>query len=102
MPISTSGSPTLALGTAMRQAGVEMFRYASARDPDGGTGSAQIGGSIGRDDLDQALTALATRSFRRCPADAGAFASLADIIAIDDEARRMRPKHLGGSRSRRD
>jgi hypothetical protein len=40
------------------------------REPGGGTGSAQIGGVIGRDDLDQALTALATRSFRRCPADA--------------------------------
>jgi hypothetical protein len=40
------------------------------RDPERGTGSAQIGGAIGRDDLDQALTALATRSFRRCPADA--------------------------------
>jgi hypothetical protein len=40
------------------------------REPEGGTGSAQIGGAIGRDDLDQALMALATRSFRRCPADA--------------------------------
>jgi hypothetical protein len=40
------------------------------REPHGGTGSAQIGGANGRDDLDQTLTALATRSFRRCPADA--------------------------------
>jgi hypothetical protein len=40
------------------------------RDPQGGTGSAQIGGAIGRADLDQALVALAARSFRRCPADA--------------------------------
>jgi hypothetical protein len=40
------------------------------RDPQGGTGSAQIGGAMGRDDLDQALVALAARSFRRCPADA--------------------------------
>ena len=40
------------------------------REPQGGTGSAQVGGSMGRDDLDQALVALAARSFRRCPADA--------------------------------
>lgn len=40
------------------------------RDPAGGAGSAQVGGAMGRDDLDQALVALAARSFRRCPADA--------------------------------
>jgi hypothetical protein len=40
------------------------------RDQAGGTGSAQIGGTMGRDELDQTLTALAARSFRRCPADA--------------------------------
>jgi hypothetical protein len=40
------------------------------RDQQGGTGSAQIGGSMGRDELDQTLAALASRSFRRCPADA--------------------------------
>ena len=40
------------------------------RDPQGGTGSAQIGGSTGREELDDILTTLAGRSFRRCPADA--------------------------------
>jgi hypothetical protein len=40
------------------------------RDPRGGTGSAQIGGSMGRDELDQTVMTLATRSFTRCPADA--------------------------------
>lgn len=40
------------------------------REQEGSFGSAQIGGAIGRDDLDQALNALAARSFRRCPADA--------------------------------
>ena len=40
------------------------------RDQQGGTGSAQIGGTIGRDELDQTLAALASRSFKRCPADA--------------------------------
>lgn len=40
------------------------------RDPARGTGSAQIGGTLGRDELDQTLTALAVRSFTRCPADA--------------------------------
>ena len=40
------------------------------RDPLGGIGSAQIGGTIGRDELDQILTTLAERSFTRCPADA--------------------------------
>lgn len=40
------------------------------RDQQGGTGSAQIGGSTGREELDQTLGALASRSFRRCPADA--------------------------------
>jgi hypothetical protein len=40
------------------------------RDPQGGTGSAQVGGSIGREELDQTLVTLAARSFKRCPADA--------------------------------
>lgn len=40
------------------------------RDPQGGSGSAQIGGVMGRDELDQTLTTLAARSFRRCPPDA--------------------------------
>jgi len=40
------------------------------RDQEGGTGSAQIGGTLGRDELDQTLSALASRSFTRCPADA--------------------------------
>ncbi|MGE3271597.1 MAG: hypothetical protein AB7P40_22795 [Chloroflexota bacterium] len=40
------------------------------RDQQGGTGSAQIGGTIGRNEMDQTLTALAVRSFTRCPADA--------------------------------
>lgn len=40
------------------------------RDPAGGTGSAQIGGTTGRAEMDQTLTALAVQSFRRCPADA--------------------------------
>ena len=40
------------------------------RDPQGGTGSAQIGGSTGREELDEILTTLAGRSFRRCPPDA--------------------------------
>ena len=40
------------------------------RDPEGGTGSAQIGGVMGRDELDQTLTTLAARSFRRCPPEA--------------------------------
>ncbi len=40
------------------------------RDPQGGDGSAQIGGSMGRDELDQTITTLAGRSFRRCTADA--------------------------------
>lgn len=40
------------------------------RDPQGGAGSAQIGGAMGREELDQTLTTLADRSFRRCPPDA--------------------------------
>jgi hypothetical protein len=40
------------------------------RDALGGSGSAQIGGSMGREELDQTLTTLAGRSFRRCPPDA--------------------------------
>ena len=40
------------------------------RDPEGGPGSAQIGGSMGREELDQTVTTLAGRSFRRCAADA--------------------------------
>jgi hypothetical protein len=40
------------------------------RDPQGGDGSAQIGGTMGREELDQTLTTLAARSFTRCPADA--------------------------------
>ena len=40
------------------------------RDPLGGAGSAQIGGSMGREELNQTLTTLAVRSFRRCAADA--------------------------------
>jgi hypothetical protein len=40
------------------------------RDPLGGAGSVQIGGSMGRDELDQTLATLAGRSFRRCPPDA--------------------------------
>lgn len=40
------------------------------RDPLGGDGSAQIGGTVGRDELDQTLTTLAVRSFTRCPPDA--------------------------------
>lgn len=40
------------------------------RDPLGGAGSAQIGGSTGREELDQTMVTLAARSFRRCAADA--------------------------------
>jgi hypothetical protein len=40
------------------------------RDPQGGSGSAQIGGSMGREELDQTLITLAGRSFKRCPPDA--------------------------------
>lgn len=40
------------------------------RDPAGGAGSAQVGGTMGRDELDQTLVTLAERSFRRCPPDA--------------------------------
>jgi hypothetical protein len=40
------------------------------RDPRGGSGSAQIGGSMGREELDDTLTTLAGRSFLRCPPDA--------------------------------
>jgi hypothetical protein len=40
------------------------------RDPAGGPGSAQIGGAMGREELDQTLLTLAARSFTRCPADA--------------------------------
>jgi hypothetical protein len=40
------------------------------REPRGGPGSGQIGGSQGRDDLDQMLIALGTRSYMRCSADA--------------------------------
>lgn len=39
------------------------------RDPEGGSGSAQIGGVMGRGELDEILTTLAVRSFRRCPPD---------------------------------
>lgn len=40
------------------------------REPGGGSGSAQIGGSTGGNELEQTLVALAERSFTRCPADA--------------------------------
>jgi hypothetical protein len=40
------------------------------RDRQRGPGSAQIGGTAGREELDQALTMLAARSFTRCRADA--------------------------------
>jgi len=40
------------------------------RDVQRGPGSAQIGGTAGRDELDQILTMLAARSFTRCSADA--------------------------------
>jgi hypothetical protein len=40
------------------------------RDPQGGPGSAQVGGTLGRDEFDQTVTTLAMRSFARCPADA--------------------------------
>jgi hypothetical protein len=40
------------------------------RDPQGGIGSAQVGGTMGRDELDQTLATLAGRSFTRCPPDA--------------------------------
>jgi len=40
------------------------------REPGGGSGSAQVGGSIGREELDQTVVTLASQSFRRCPADA--------------------------------
>jgi hypothetical protein len=39
------------------------------RDPLGGVGSAQIGGSLGREELDQTVATLAGRSFKRCAAD---------------------------------
>src|SRR3954451_22881613 len=42
------------------------------RDPLGGFGSAQVGGSMGREELDQTVATLATRSFPRCP-PAGAY-----------------------------
>ena len=53
------------------------------RDPEGGAGSAQIGGTVGRDELDQTLMALASRSFKRCPADA---AYCAENVAAQDDA----------------
>ena len=40
------------------------------RDPQHGTGSAQIGGTLGRDEFNQTTMTLALRSFKRCPADA--------------------------------
>ena len=40
------------------------------RDPQGGAGSAQVGGTIGHEEMDQTVTTLAMRSFTRCPADA--------------------------------
>ena len=40
------------------------------RDPQGGTGGAQIGGAMGREELDRTLATLAGRSFKRCPPDA--------------------------------
>jgi hypothetical protein len=44
-----------------------LVQYRESQD---GSGSAQVGGSQGRDDLDQMVTAMATRSYTRCPADA--------------------------------
>lgn len=40
------------------------------REPQSGPGSGQVGGSMGRDDLDQMLVALGTLSYARCSADA--------------------------------
>jgi hypothetical protein len=40
------------------------------RDPQDGAGSAQVGGATGREELDQMLMTLASRSFTRCPEDA--------------------------------
>jgi hypothetical protein len=40
------------------------------RDPQDGAGTAQVGGATGREELDQTLVTLASRSFTRCPADA--------------------------------
>ena len=40
------------------------------RDRQRGPGSAQVGGTAGREELDQVLVMLAARSFTRCPADA--------------------------------
>ena len=54
-------------GSAAIVRGRYLIQY---RDPQGGAGSAQIGGTMGPDELDQTLTTLAGRSFRRCPADA--------------------------------
>lgn len=54
-------------GSTARIRGRYLVQY---RDPEGSTGSAQIGGTVGRDELDQTLGALASRSFTRCPADA--------------------------------
>ncbi len=53
------------------------------RDPQGGTGGAQLGGTLGRDELDQTTTTLASRSFTRCPADA---AYCAENVAGQDGA----------------
>jgi hypothetical protein len=53
------------------------------RDPGDGAGSAQIGGAMGREELDQTLMALASRSFTRCPEDA---AYCVENVAGQDDA----------------
>jgi hypothetical protein len=54
-------------GTTSLARGRYLVQY---RDPLGGAGSAQVGGTMGRDELDGTLETLAARSFTRCPADA--------------------------------
>jgi hypothetical protein len=50
-----------------------LIQYRDQRVDESGThldGSAQIGGTLGRDEFDQTVTTLAMRSFKRCAGDA--------------------------------
>jgi hypothetical protein len=60
MPGSTPGSTRTIRGRYLIQ----------YREHGDGSGSAQIGGSIGQEELDRTLVTLAARSFTRCPEDA--------------------------------
>lgn len=67
-------------GVAPTGRGRYLIQY---RDPEGGDGAIQIGGTIGRDEMDQIVTTLAGRSFQRCPADAS---YCAENVAGQDDA----------------